>query len=301
MAKLMHHWLCLSVLFCSELYAVSLPTHGVRQVHSALPRVSVVQIDGDINVRLRTNQRATRVVASGDSRDLAQLKITAKHGELLLRFGREKYYFGRRVQQIKPIWVDISVGHLHRLVYRGKGQLTGKNIYTRGLVLWLKNPLKTQLSGHIGLQSLTVIGPGKTELTGVSGQQVTIKLLNSPKVQLNGVIAIKSLDLSGQGMFSAYWLNSPQLTVRARDSARIQLAGVAKQLDLELWGHSRFYGRYLRAAGSFVKTHDDSLAELATTVDQHTLAQDNSDVYFYNEPVTHNDFMVESGTVLDFS
>jgi hypothetical protein len=146
-----------------------------------------------------------------------------------------------------------------------------------------------------------VIGPGKTELTGVSGQQVTIKLLNSPKVQLNGVIAIKSLDLSGQGMFSAYWLNSPQLTVRARDSARIQLAGVAKQLDLELWGHSRFYGRYLRAAGSFVKTHDDSLAELATTVDQHTLAQDNSDVYFYNEPVTHNDFMAESGSVLDFS
>jgi hypothetical protein len=144
---------------------------------------------------------------------------------------------------------------------------------------------------------MTVIGPGKTVLIGVSGQHVAIALQKSPTVQLQGTLAISSLDVSGNGLFSAFWVNSRALRIRARDAATLQLAGVAKQLDLELWGHAEFYGRYLRASETFVKTHDNTKAELNTLVDQHTFAEDKSDIYFYNESVSRADFMAESGSV----
>jgi len=299
MPGLMRNLLWANLLVCLNLFAFSQDLHEIKQIYSQLGPANAIEVDGNLDVRLHTGSRATRVEVHGDSRDLARFTAVVQHGVLLIRTDNARHALGMKSRQYKPIQVDVSVRTLHRLLYRGQGELEGENLHAHALNLWLKNSGRTRLEGELGLSQLTVIGPGETQLIGVSGQQVAIKLLKSPKVQLKGKIAIADLELTGNGLFSAYWVDSKLLTVRAHDGARIQLAGVAKRLDLELWGHAQFYGRYLRAHETFVKTHDETLAELSTTDQQHTLAGNNSDVYFYNEPITRNDFMTQSGAVLD--
>ena len=151
----------------------------------------------------------------------------------------------------------------------------------------------------MNLNKLRCMGGGYTEIRGVSGQDLAIKLKGKPRVQLTGVADLASLDVDGDGVFSFYWLKSETLMVRARHGARIQLAGIANVLNVELWGKSQFNGRYIRATRTFVKTHDRALAELTTTRYQHTLALDASDIYFYKLSLYRMDNMAQNGSVLD--
>ena len=89
------------------------------------------------------------------------------------------------------------------------------------------------------------------------------------------------------------------MVVRARDQSFIQLAGAVGKLDVELWGKACFRGRYLRADRAFVKTHDVSVAEISAVKRQHTLANDASDIHFYNVSTMKADFMGFDGAVLD--
>jgi hypothetical protein len=48
-----------------------------------------------------------------------------------------KHTIGRKITQFHPITVDVTLGALHRLVYKGHGELMGANLRTRHFSLWI--------------------------------------------------------------------------------------------------------------------------------------------------------------------
>jgi len=271
-----------------QLKAASASSRQLRQVN-AFDRV---QAQGQINLNLHTGYKKPQVILMGDPRDLAQVQTVVTGNTLSITVGMGYPRFG-------AINADIRGRFLNGVHYEGAGTIRGNQLNTRYLDLYINNPGTTQLAGAIGLQRLDVTGDGLVRIKGVSSPSLRIHLVGNPKVQLTGYVKLARLNIEGDAWLSLYWLKSDNLTIRARQGAKIQLAGIVNRLDVELWGMARFKGRYLRAQRSFVKTHDKSVAEMSAVKHQSSLATDASDIYYYNMPVTRDDFMVYDGSVLN--
>jgi hypothetical protein len=251
-----------------------------------------VYVTGMIDVTLHTQSARPSVLLYGDPRDTAEVSWTVLDGVLRVDLGNGFPKYG-------PVRVDISSRYLTSFSYKGVGSVNGQHLQSNLLDLTLSNAGKTHLAGKMVVRKLNITGPGVTVLDGVYSRQLVVKLKDQAHVQLNGVANIASVNVGGEGWFSLHWVKSHLLTIRGKDAAFIQLAGMADVLDVELWGKARFNGRYLRGTRTFVKTHDNSEADIATVKRQHTLANDASNIYFYNLPDMKADFMGLNGSVLD--
>lgn len=251
-----------------------------------------VNVKGRINVSLHTGYKQPQVILTGDPRDLAQVSTVVMHSALYLVVGEGAPKFG-------AINADIRGRLLDSFRYEGAGSITGNQLNTTYLDLYISNPGTTHLGGSVGLQNLEVVGPGQVQIDGVRSHNLTVRLKGNPKVQLTGFASLAKLYIDGDAWFSLYWIKSNYLWIRATNTAKIQLAGIVNRLDVELWGRAIFKGRYLRAQRSFVKTHNYSVAEISAVYHQSNLARDASDIYYFNIPTTRNDFMAFNGSVLD--
>lgn len=251
-----------------------------------------VDAQGRININLHTGYKQPQVILSGDPRDLAQVKTEVSGTTLYL-------VVGNGVPKYGEINADVRGRFLNRLSYKGAGLITGSQLRTRYLELYLANQGTTRLGGAIGLQKLEVAGPGLTQISGITSYDLQIRLKGKPKVQLSGMVSLSKLNIDGDGWLSLYWLRSSNLAIKAKKGAKVQLAGVVNRLEVELWNTAQFKGRYLRAQRSFVKTHDKSVAEISAVNHQSNLASDASDIYYYNLSGTRADFMANAGSVLD--
>ncbi len=250
-----------------------------------------ILVQGNINVNLHTAGNSN-VKLSGDPRDLAQLKWVVEKGVLRINLNQEYPDYGQ-------VTVDISTRYLTSFSYQGTGVVTAVNLKSNALKVVLANTGRTVLQGQIGLRDLAVKGPGFVQINGIDSKFLNVKLEGKPRVQLVGTANLSSLEMKGHGWLSLYWVKSNVLKIRAKDHVFLQLAGVTKVLDVELWNEARFNGRYLRATRGFVKTHNKSEADVAIVSRQHTLADDASNIYFYNLPEMKTDFMACNGSVLD--
>ena len=265
--------------------------HNIQQ-NRHVQAFTRVTVDGAFNVGLHTGRSHPNVTLKGDASDLANVKTTVINGALHVNL--RKHYIPHAAVQ-----VEIDSRYLNSFEYHGNGLVTGYQLRTSLFEAVLDNQGKTILQGRIGLRRLVVSGNGYTEIAGINSPSLQIKLSDDPKVRLAGFANITSLDLNNDGWLSLYWVKSKSLIVRGHGKALIQLAGIVDKLDVELWGAARFKGRYLRAQYAFVKTHGQSVAEISAVKRQHTLANDNSDIRFYNIPVMKADFMGADGAVLD--
>lgn len=270
---------------------VSAPIAPIKQSRQ-LASFSEIDIKGRVNINLHTGYKKPEVILTGDPRDLAQVKTTIAHSTLYLTVADGFPQHG-------AINADIRGRVLDKFVYVGAGQITGSQLHTTYLDLFLANQGTTKLGGNVGLQYLEVDGNGLTQISGVSSHNLSVRLKGNPKVQLTGFAALAKLYIDGSGWFSLYWIKSEHLTIRAKNSAKIQLAGIVNRLDVALWGSAQFKGRHLRAQRSFVKTHQRSVAEISAINHQSSLATDASDIYYFNIPNTRGDFMAFDGSVLD--
>ena len=251
-----------------------------------------VDVQGQINVTLHTGYKQPQVILKGDARDLAVVKTVVAENTLYLTIGKGYPQHG-------PIYADVRSRFLNRLMSKNTQLITGNQLHTSVLDVYLVNTEAVRLGGSIGLRVLDIQGKGLTQISGISSQNLRINLQESPKVQLSGVANLAMLSMQGNAWLSLYWVKTDTLTVRAKKAASIQLAGAVNRLDVELWGNARFKGRYLRAQRSFVKTHGRSVAEISVAKHQSNLATDASDIYYYNLPNTRADFMAFDGSVLD--
>lgn len=251
-----------------------------------------IDVQGRVNINLHTGYKQPQVILTGDTRDLAQVKVVVNNNTLYLALGNGYPRYGM-------VNADIRGRFLNRLHYVGAGTISGSQLHTSLLDLSLSNQGTTRLDGTIGLRQLDVTGGGLVQINGISSQNLQVHFKGNPKVQLTGFTNISTLNMDGGGWLSLYWVKSDLLTIRAKKSAKIQLAGMVNRLDVELWGTANFKGRYLRAQRTFVKTHGKSVAEISSLNHQSTLSTDASDIYYYNLPNTRADFMAFDGSVLD--
>lgn len=251
-----------------------------------------IQVIGNIDVNLHTSNSNPGVSLQGDPQDVAQVKMIVNHGILRISLGEDYPKFGR-------VHADIRTHYMTAFAYKGKGTVIGENLQAGYLDLLLANQGKTVLTGSMTVHHLTVMGSGYTKIDGIKGDELAIKMAGNPRVQLHGIIDVASLKIDGRGRLSMYWIKSNTLKIRAREQSFIQMAGRVQMLDLELWDQARFNGQYLRGTRVFAKTHGDAIADIAAVKRQHTLALDNSNIYFHEIPDMKADFMGDNGSVLD--
>ena len=294
---------CLLILLCfllsscahrnnTSLSQVNQPTPMSSQQTRSMASFNLVDVQGRININLHTGFKKPQIILKGDPRDLAQVQTKVQNDTLYLSLGAGYPQHGE-------VYADVQGRFLNKFSYEGAGLVTGNQLNTRLLDLYLANQGTTRLGGSIGIQELVVKGNGLVQLSGVTSYNMQVHLIGSPKVQINGAVNLSELNINGNGWLSLYWVKSKNLLIKAKKSARIQLAGVANRLEVELWGSAQFKGRYLRAQRSFVKTHDKSVAEISSVNHQSSLSTDASDIYYYNIPNTRADFMAYDGSVLD--
>jgi hypothetical protein len=295
-------------LFFSLLLLASCVHHGSKKqtVPAAAPvtysgpvqyrKVSAFnQIDaqGQMNITLHTGYKKPQVVLRGDPRDLAQVKTIVSGNTLYLTLSKGYPKYG-------PVSADIQGQYLNRFSFKGSGVISGGQLRTSVLDLYIANDGTTKLGGFIGLRRLVIAGDGLVDISGINSRDLQMQFLKGkPKVQLSGMINVSNIAINGDAWLSMYWIKSDNLIIRAKKGSRIQLAGSVNRLDVELAGYAHFKGRFLRAQRSFVKTHGHSVAEISSVNHQSTLATDASDIYFYNLPNTRADFMAYDGSVLD--
>jgi hypothetical protein len=268
------------------------PTPSVAQQVRTPGLFDQVDASGRINVTLHTGYKHPQLILRGDPRDLSQVRTVVSNNTLFVSLGAGFPHYG-------AVSVDIRGGELNKFRYVGAGELTGSQLNTRFLDMYLENQGTTRLGGSVGIQDLVVKGRGLVQISGVTGYNLHIDLIGSPKVQMSGLVNLAKLEVNGAGSLSLYWVNSKNLRVLAKNKAKIQLAGRANRLEVDLWGMAQFKGRYLRAQRSFVKTHNQSVVELSSVNHQSSLSTDSSNIYYYNIPNTRADFMGFNGSTLD--
>lgn len=268
------------------------PSGMTIQQSRSVATFSTVAVQGRINVHLHTGYKTPRLLLKGDPRDLAQVQTTVHNNALYISVGAGFPQYGE-------VSIDVRGRFLNKFSYEGAGVVTGKQLNSRFLDLYLANQGTTRLGGSLGIQNLTVKGSGLVQISGIKSYNMHVELIGSPKVQLTGMVNLAELNINGSGWLSLYWVKSTNLAIKAKNGSRIQLAGIVNRLDVELWGTAQFKGRYLRAQRSFVKTHGKSIAEISSVNHQSSLSTDTSDIYYYNIPNTRADFMGFDGSVLD--
>lgn len=258
----------------------------------AMPSFNRVDVRGQINVDVHTGYKKPEIVLHGDPRDLAQVQLFVRNNQLNMSLGKGYPRFG-------SVSAVIKTRQLNYLKYVGSGRLRGEHLVSNNLTLYINNSGRTTLGGQLEIYSLDALGTGTTQITGVNSRVMAVRLGEHARVQLAGKVNLSNINLDGNGWFALYWVKSDWLKIRAKGRSTLLLAGVANKLDVELWDRACFKGRYLRAKSTFVKTHGNSTAQVSSVEKQHSLATDNSNIYYYNIPDSRADFMAYNGSVLD--
>lgn len=249
-------------------------------------------VDADVDVKIVNQKRKKNLVIYSDPREANYVYTKVKNGKLFVDVEHGHPRFGK-------MKIVVYTPYINYLNYEGSGNVHG-NIDTGLLDVDVDSTGSLNLSGKIGLRKLHAAGKGYTSIRGIDTRDLAISMKGNPTVQLSGKAKISSLDYDGEGRMAFYWVDSQNLKIRGHGQAYVQLAGIVDRLDVELFDSSKFNGKYLRAKRGFVKTHDESLAEITILNKQHTVAMDNSNIYFYNAAKMGADFMGFNGSVLDF-
>lgn len=284
-------FLIIALTSCSRMHHTNHASTAKIPPNHVMPVFNRVQIDGDIDVNLSTDAATPRATLQGDPTDLSHVKMSVKYGLLTIAVDNGYPHHG-------AMHVDIHTHYLNVFKYKGHGTITGNNLHSTLLDLSIANKGSTTLQGQLAVHNLIIAGPGYTQIKGIKGQNLNIKITGNAHVQLAGMINATSLNIK-DGWLSLYWIDSQALRIRARGHAFVQMAGRVQTLDTELWDKARFNGRYLRGTYVFTKTHDQSIADVNVLKRRHSLATDTSNIYFHNLPDMKTDFMAYNGSVLD--
>lgn len=258
---------------------------------SHIPNVSDLHITGSINVRIHPGYHHSKLVLNGYSSVLPNVRIYIKHQTLFIESIDENSH-------APDVSVDIYIPKLNKLSFHGRGDLVAHHLNTQYLYLDIDTPNRVDLEGRMNIGYLRAQNKGYIELRGVYSRNMHIYLAGRATAKIVGIIHLAHIDARDSARLELYWVKSHWLYVRERDAAFVELAGITKTLDVHLHDRSVFYGRYLRADNAFVKAQEKSKAEVTTLDNQHTLAENASDVYYYHTPITETNFMTYNGAVL---
>lgn len=251
-----------------------------------------ITINGSMNVRLHTDAIRPALLIHGDPRDKEKVIWRVRNHTLTIKLDKSYPKYG-------PVEVDISTHYLSDFKYHGKGFIQGYQLRSQQLDLNIINRGPTSLVGQLNLRHVTLGGSGKVYLKPGRSNATDLFITNKVRVRMEGMTSLQKLRMRGRTWLSLFWVKSPSLQIRLSDQACAQIAGIAELLQVDQRGTSRFNGRYLRSKEAFVKTYEKATADITVTESQHTLASDDSNIYYHESPVFKTDFMASNGAVLD--
>lgn len=252
-------------------------------------------ITGAINVRIHTGARRAWITLHGDKRDRDMVIWSVKHNTMYIHFTKK----AKGAPKYGPVDIDIGMRHWVALNYDGRGSIVGHRLSAKQLDLTITNQGETILDGQVNLHRAVLGGAGTVRINTGRNRALELILKDKVRAQLIGVSELRTLRMSDYSRLSAYWIRTHTLHISLQDFACAQIAGVARLELIDLRGHARLNARYLRATEAFVKTHNVAVADIAVVSKQHTLAEDKSNIYYYNLPTYSTDFMAMDGSVLD--
>lgn len=251
-----------------------------------------LKISGKIDVTIHTGYNAHKIIFHGMHPDIVKAHHYIKYGELSIDLGKGFPKYGL-------LKIDIYMRKLTALSYNGAGNILAQRLSANCLDVDINNPQNTSLSGAFGLGNAKFSGNGNYQLHAIASCPTNLVVRDKAQVRLSGYFNIANLNMGDDSFLNLYWVKSKNLKIKLKDNAHAQLSGVAAMVDAELWDKSYLDSRHLLATNSFVKTHDYAEAHIAVLKNQHTLAKDKSNIYYYALPEKLSDFMAKDGSVLD--
>lgn len=278
------------------------PPIQVKEEVRDVPAFTRVSIKGPFNVQIHTNKRQKPgLKVRGDVIDLTHIKTHVKKGVLYVtvKSYQHRERLGGPKLRMGSADLTLNIPMLRGFTYKGNGTITANKIHANPLDISIENNKNSTWHGSIGLRYLTLIGKGETKITGIYSRNLHVKLIDSPHVILRGEANLRRLTTQGDGWLNMYWVKGRDVVIRSIGSTRISLAGSVERLDACFSGKTHFDGQYLRAKETFVKTNDEAVAKITTIRDQHTFANNVSDIYYYNLPTRRTNLMNRDAAILD--
>ncbi len=253
---------------------------------------SKVKITGKIDVYLHTGTRFNKIVFHGAEEDIKNTDRNVKNGFLNINLDKKLPKYGY-------MKVDIYTPKLTSFTYHGSGNIFAKGVTSICTDIEIDTDKSATFEGSFGLGRAKFSNVGYYKISGIRGCETNLILMDNAKVNLTGYSNVANLNMGGNSTLNLYWVKSHTIHIKLKDNACAQLSGVANILNSEQWDRSHLDSRYLIAQTSFVKTHDYSVANISVIKNQHTLAKDKSNIYYYSLPENKTDFMAKDGSVLD--
>jgi hypothetical protein len=251
-----------------------------------------VNIDGKIDVNIHVGNNFHKIVFHGVQPDITSTERNVKYGELFIKLGKNLPKYGY-------IKVDIYMRKMTAFTYNGSGNIFAGGISSNCIDINIDNDKNANFAGSFGLGYAKFSNFGYYKIQGVHGCATNLTIQDNAKVEITGHSNLANLTMGDDSQLSLYRVSSKSIKIKLKDNARVQLSGVTETLNDEQWDKSRLDSRNLISQISFVKTHDYSQAYIAALRNQHTLAKDKSNIYYYYLPENHTNFMAKDGSVLD--
>jgi hypothetical protein len=255
-----------------------------------------LDIKANVNLHIHTGARRAWFSVNGDTRDLDEIKWEVKKNKNTLRIRLDGRY-----PKHGPITVDVGLRELYDIKYIGKGNIIGRRLYSNQLDVKIKNGENTTtlLEGHMNLNRVMLRGAGNMELRDTASQSMQLYLGGKVRVKISGIMRLKSLTMHRNAALIVSHARSKFLNITMAGSSRAKLSGHAQFVIANLEGASQLNARGLRINEAFVKTQDNAIAQIYVLNKQHTLATDQSNIYYYNKPTYNTNFMGKNGAVLN--
>lgn len=287
--------LSLLVLACMTVFANTYEYH--------ISTISNVKAMGNMNLFIRYGKKPIlKVVQQGHSApDIFARVIKNKLILCTSKTCLTKHPFCLACSGTKSHTPDVylSIPELSQLSFLGKGKVTAKHIRSYGLHVMLHNCGTTWISGkQLPLQELVNSGCGPVTITHVLTPRLKVKLAGSSVVNIRGISNLQKLSYSGKGALNMYWLNSCHLDIKGSNQGKAFIAGVAQDTHIQLSNHAYLDARYLRTKKEVVATVNYSRADVFPNQILNAYAQNNSNIYYYHDPLALNKYMRGNGSVL---
>ncbi len=285
----------LTLVGCKHLHRITKHVQENTPVpieHPALHNFHRLDVQGHLNVNLHSGATHPHISLHGDARDKAHVRWRQVDDTVFI-------FVDKGYRPHDPVRLDIYTHHFNALNYTGQGEINGQHLQAPAFDLHLNNTGKTTLEGRIDLREMIIDGNSIVKIHGIQSRFMRVKMAGRATMELVGMANVASIEMSGHSWLSMYWVKSPHLRIRNTDQSYVQLAGYVQLLNIELKEQAHFNGEHLRAVRSFVKTFDHSRADIAVIKSDHALANDSSNIYYYELPVMKADFMGSDGSILD--
>ncbi len=255
-----------------------------------------LDIQGPINVYIDATQTRPSLQILGDQKRVFAVTYSEKNHTLHL--GTKPIYHSEPGERL-TIRVNTSPAQIKQIQFNSSGSLFGKGL-AGSLSVHAQGKGQINLyTNRLNLKSLHSNNNKNIIFHNLLSSNLIIETHNSNNIVIQGIVSLKKIHSSGNGNLLVYWVNTPYLRIDASGKEKISLAGITKILDAKLSQDAQLNAQQLRAQQGFIKTEKQAQATVNVRNALRAFAKDNSVIY-YTSPINFiNNYIEDSGLVLN--